>query len=102
MDRAAGELEELGGRRGGATELVDTAVVGHPEQPRPECQLALARSQARVRAYEHVLQGVLGVLAAREHLPGVAQQSLLVPVVDDPECLVVPGAEQGDQLLVRA
>ena len=102
MKRPAGELQDLGGRWGGPAQLVDAAVVGHPEQPRAEREPSLARAQSGVRADEHILQRVFGILPAWEHLPRVGQQPLLVAVVNDPERLVVPGPEEGDELLVRA
>ena len=66
--------------------------------------VALVGAQRSVRADEDVLEHVLGVLARTraQHLAHVGEQPLAVAVVDDAERLVAPGAEQREQLLVRA
>ena len=95
-------LEHL--RRGGQRppELVYAAVVGHAVQPGSQRQIAVAGPKAGVGADEHLLEGVLGVLAARQHLPRVGEQPLVVAVVDRAERLVVAGPEQRHELLIRA
>jgi hypothetical protein len=41
-------------------------------------------------------------MQSREHLTDVRQQPGAVAVVNDPERVLVPGAEESDELLVRA
>ena len=70
-------------------------------QPGAQRELAVVGPQTRVRADEHVLQDVLGVLrGTRKHPPRVCEQPLAVAVVDHPECLVVSGAEQRHELVI--
>ena len=104
VQRLARDLEDLGGRRDGPAQVVDAAVVGDPVEPGAHVDLALVGPQRAVRAHEHVLQHVLGVLARAggEHLAHVGEQALAVAVVQDAEGLVAAGAEQRQQLLVRA
>ena len=56
-----------------------------------------------MHADEDLLQRVLGVGGRpAEHLPGISEQAHAVAIVDRPEGFVRPGAEQCDQLIVRA
>jgi hypothetical protein len=71
-------------------------------QPGPQGELAVGGPQPGVGAHEHVLQSVLGILAAREHLPDIAEQALAVAIMDDAERFIVAGAEERNELLVRA
>ena len=101
MARRADQLQHLGLRRGGTPQLIDAAVVRDPIQPRAQGQLAIAGSQARVRAHENVLERVLGILArAGKHLPRVREQALTVAVVNRAEGLVVAGTKQRHKLFV--
>jgi hypothetical protein len=102
VHRRAHQLHHLGRRRRRPAQLVDAAVVRHPEQPRPQRELAVAGPQPGVGTHEHVLEGVLGILAQRQHLPGVGEQALVVALVDDAKRVVVTGSEEGYQLLVGA
>ena len=76
--------------------------MGHSIQPRTQRKIPIAGSQAGVGAHKNVLKGVLGILPTGQHLPRIGEQPLAIPVVNDPECLVVAGAEQGYELFVRA
>ena len=98
----ADHAENLGGRHQRTAELVDAAVVGDAIQPGSQRDLAVVRPQARIGPHEHVLEGVLGILAAREHLARIGEQPLPVAIVDGPERVVVPRAEERNELLVRA
>jgi len=98
----AQQLHDLGRRRRGSAQLVDAAVVGHAVEPGAQGKLAVIGPQAGVGPHEDVLQGVLGILAARQHLARVGEQPLPIAVVDHPERVVVAGAEQGHELFVRA
>ena len=102
--RLARHLEDLARRRHGAAKMVDAAVVGDAVEPGADVDVALVAPQRAERADEDVLQDVLGVLArvAGQHLPHVGEQALAVALIERAECLVRPGTEQGDQLLVRA
>ena len=72
-------------------------------EPRPQRKLAVAGSKSGVGAHEDILQSILGVLpATRKHLSRIGEQPLVVAVMNDPERLVVTGAEQGHELLIRA
>ena len=104
VQRLAGDLEHVGGRRDRPAHVVDAAVVRHAVQPRAQVHGPLVRAQRSVGTHEHVLQDVLGVLArtAPEHLAHVREQPLAVAVVDHAERLVVAGAEQRQQLVVGA
>ena len=96
-------LEDLGGRRHRAAQVVDAAVVGDAVQPRAQVHLARVGAQRAVGAHEHVLQHVLGVLAraGAQHLAHVREQALAIAVVDGAERVVAAAAEQREQLLVR-
>jgi hypothetical protein len=100
--RGAQQRQHLRRWRARPAQLVDAAIVGDPEQPGSERQLTIAGSKPRVGPDEHVLERVLGILAAREHLARVRQQALVVPIVDRSERFVVAGPEQRDELLVGA
>jgi hypothetical protein len=77
--------------------------VGDPVQPRSQAQLTAVGAQAGISANEHILEHILGVgMLSCEHLTHVCEQPSTVPVVDDPESVLVPVAEQPDELLVRA
>ncbi len=102
VNRGPHELEELRRRRRRPAKLVDAAIVSHPEQPGPKRELLVGGPQPGIGANEDILEGVLGVLAAREHLAGIREQTLVIALVDRPECLVVPGPEQRHQLLIGA
>jgi hypothetical protein len=83
-------------------QLIDAAVMSHPIEPSAQRQLPVTRAEPRVRAKEHVLQGILGVLPAGQHLPGIREQASSVPIVNCTKCLVVPGSEHRDELLIGA
>ena len=100
MHRRAQELQHLGRGWRGTPELVDAAVVRDAIEPGAEGELAIGGAQPGVRPDEDVLERVLGVLAVDEHLARVGEQPLSVAIVDDPERVVVTGAEQGDQLFI--
>ena len=104
VQRLARDLEDVGGRRDRAAQVVDAAVVGDAVQPGAQVDVALVGAQRAVGADEDVLQHVLGVLAraGAQHLAHVGEQPLAVAVVDDAERLVAAGAEQREQLLVGA
>ena len=72
-------------------------------QPGPQREVTVVAAQAGVGADEDLLDGVLGIGAgAGEHLTRVGEQPRPVAVMDDPEGLLVAGAEERDQLLVGA
>ncbi len=102
--RLARQVEDVGRRRHRPAQVVDAAVVGDAVQPRPQVHLPRVGPQRAVRADEHVLEEILGVLArpGPQHLAHVREQALAVAVVDDAEGLVAAGAEEREQLLVRA
>src|SRR3954466_36364 len=60
--RGRGAMERVWGHR--AAKVVDAAVVGHPVEPGADVHLARVSPQGAEGADEHVLQHVLGVLAA--------------------------------------
>jgi hypothetical protein len=74
--------------------------MGDAEEPRPERQVLIGGAESRVGPDEYVLEGVLGVLATGQHLPGVGEETLVVAIVDRPEGFVVAGPEQRDELFV--
>jgi hypothetical protein len=74
--------------------------VDDPEQPGAHGQLPVVCVQRSVGSDERVLEHILGVVAAREEMPGVPLQPLVVTVVEDLERLVVASPEERDQLLV--
>jgi hypothetical protein len=78
--------------------------VRDPVKPGAQRQLAPVGPQARVRAYEHVLEHVLRIRvgSSRQHLTNVRQQAGSVAVMDDAEGVFVPGTEETHELLVRA
>ena len=98
----AQQLDHFGRWRRRTAELVDAAVVRDAIEPGPQRQLAVVGPQPRVRADEDVLEGILGVLAVRKHLPRVGEQTLAVAIVDDPEGVFLAGAKQRHELLVGA
>jgi hypothetical protein len=50
---------------------------------------------------EHLLQGILGVgRRSAQHLPRVREQAHAVAIVDRPERVIGPGAEERYQLIV--
>jgi hypothetical protein len=101
LPRRMEAIHHLGRGEGRAAKLIDTAVVRDAVQPRPQRELAVVGAQAGVGTNEYLLQRVLGVLGrAGEHLARVCEQSLAVPVMDDPERLLIPRAEQRYELLV--
>jgi len=102
MHGRADELEQLRRGRRRPAELVDATVVGDSEEPGSKRQLLVGGPQTRIRANEHVLEGVLGILATRQHLPRIGEQALVVALVDGPEGLVVAGAEESYELIVGA
>jgi hypothetical protein len=104
VQRLARDLEHVGRRWDGPAHVVDAAVVGDAVEPGADVDVALIGPQRSVRAYEDVLQHVLGVLARSRahHLPDVGEQPLAVAVVDDAEGLLAAGPEEREQLLVRA
>jgi hypothetical protein len=102
VDRCAHELKQLRRGRRRAAELVDAAVVSDPEEPGPEGELLVGGAKPGVGAHEHVLEGVLSILAPGEHLARVCEQPLVVALMDGPEGLVVAGAEERHELLVGA
>ena len=104
VQRLARHLEDLGGRRRRAAQVVDAAVVRDAVQPGAQVHLAPVGAQRPVGAHEHVLHDVLGVLARAggEHLAHVREQPLPVAVVDRAERLLAAGAEERQQLLVGA
>ena len=104
VQRLARDLEDLGGGRDRAAQVVDAAVVGDAVEPRAHVHLAVVGAQRAVGADEHVLQHVLGVLAraGAQHLAHVGEQPLAIAVVDRPERVVAAAPEQREQLLVRA
>jgi hypothetical protein len=83
-------------------QLIDAAVMSHPIEPSAQRQLSVTRAEPRVRAQEHVLHGILGVLPAGQHLPGIREQASSVPIVNCTKCLLVPGSEHRDELLIGA
>ncbi len=100
VDRRADERDELRRRRTRSAQLVDAAVVGDSEQPRPQRQVRSVGAEAGVRPHEHVLESIFGVLPAGQHLPRVRHQALVIALVNRGEGFVVAGPEQCDQLLV--
>jgi hypothetical protein len=103
VDRRPQDPEDLGGRGQRAPKLIDATVVGDPIEPGAEAQLPVRCAEPLVRADEHVLQRVLGILPRTgQHLARICEQPLLVTVVDDAEGLLVAVTEQRHELLVRA
>jgi hypothetical protein len=99
--RRPNQLQDLGAGGSWPPQIVDAAIVRHPVQPRPQCELPVGCPQAGIGADEDVLKSVLRVVArAGQHLPRVGEQSLAIAVVDDAKGVLAASPEQGDQLLV--
>ena len=76
------------------------AVAGDRVQPRAQLDVARAAAQRPVGGGEAVLQGVLGLLAAAQHVSAEGEQAAVVAVVDDLEGGVVAGAHASDESIV--
>ncbi len=82
-----------------AAHLVDRAVAHEPVQPRPQLVRALAGAQRVVRADEHVLDDVFGVvLGAAKQGAGIADQRLSVALVERCERRRVTGGDTAGEL----
>jgi hypothetical protein len=68
------------------------AVARDRVEPGAQLDVADAAAQRAVGRGEAVLQRVLGLLTAAEHLPAEGEQAAVVAVVDDLERCVVAGA----------
>jgi hypothetical protein len=90
-----GRVNRLDGQGIRAPQLINTAVVGDPVQPRSERELAIGGQQAGVRPHEDLLNRILGVgSGAAQHLTRVDEQPVPVTVVDDAEGIVVTRPEE--------
>ena len=67
VQRLARDLEDVGGERHRAPQMVDAAVVGDAVEPRAQVDVPVVGAQRAVGADEDVLQHVLGVLARAAH-----------------------------------
>jgi hypothetical protein len=76
------------------------AVARDRVEPGAQLDVAHAGAQRAVGRGEAVLQGVLGLLAAAEHLSAEGEQAAVVAVVDDLERGVVAGAHARDEAIV--
>ena len=68
---------------------------------RSEIGVELARSAACARTNTSCRTSSASAVEAAQHLPRVGEQAHPVAVVDRPEGVVGPGAEERDQLIVR-
>ena len=102
VDAAGEQLVGLQRRGRRAPHVVDAAVVGDAVEPRAHRDLALAGAQGAVGAQEDVLHDVLGLGVAAQHVAHVGEQAVVVAVVEHAEGVLAAGAEERQQLLVRA
>jgi hypothetical protein len=78
----------------------EAAVASDRVEPRAQIDVARPGAQRAIGRGEAVLQGVLRLLAAAEHLSAEGEQAAVVAVVDDLERCVVPGSHACDEALV--
>src|SRR5206468_7643434 len=76
------------------------AVAGDRVQPGPKRDLRVAVAQRAVGGYKAVLERVLGLVAAAEHVAAECEQPVRVAVVDRLERSIVTGAHTSDQPVV--
>ena len=82
-----------------APHLVDRAVAGEAVQPRAQLVGDVAGEQRRVRADEHVLDDVLGVvLGAAQERAGIADEGLAMTRVDGGEGFAVAGGDAAGEV----
>jgi hypothetical protein len=86
--------------RGGLPKVVETAVAGDPVEPGPDRDRALVGDHRVVGRDEDLLEDVLGVLGAAEHLAAEAEQSRLVALHEGVEGVLMTPSGEGDELLV--
>ena len=82
-------------------EVVERAVARDPVQPRPHVDLAVVGVDRVEGGREDLLQHVLRVLAAGEHVAAEGQQARLVAGHQRLEGVVVAAPDERDQALVR-
>jgi hypothetical protein len=80
--------------------MVETAVPGDPVEPGPYSDRALVGDHRVVGRDEDLLEDVLSVLGAAEHLAAEAQQSRLVALDEDVEGVLMTPPGEGYELLV--
>ena len=68
------------------------AVASDGVEPRLEADRPLAGVQGSIGGHEGVLQGVLGLLVAGQHVPAEREQAAVIAVEDELECALVAGA----------
>jgi hypothetical protein len=78
----------------------EAAVASDRVQPRAQVDVRIAPAQRAVGRGEAVLERVLGLVAAAEHVPAEGEQAEVVAVVDRLERVVVAGPHPSDQALV--
>jgi len=89
---------DAGGR--GAAQLVEAAVAGDPVKPRPDVDRPIVGNQGVVGGDEYLLQDVLGVLLAAQHVSAEGKEPGAVPLDQDLEGPLVAGPGQGNQPLL--
>jgi hypothetical protein len=78
------------------------AVARDRVEPGLEADRPLTGPQRAVGGHEGVLEGVLGLLVAGEHVPAEGEQAAVIAVEDQLEGTLVPGADTGDEGVVGA
>ncbi len=86
--------------RGRLPKMVEAAVPGDPVEPGPDRDRALVGDHRVVGRDEDLLEHVLGVLGAAEHLAAEAQKPRLVALDEGVEGVLMTPSGEGDELLV--
>ena len=87
----------VGGR---LAKVVEAAVAGDPVEPGADGDRPLVGDHRVVGGDEDLLEDVLGVLGAAEHLAAEAEQPRLVALDQRLEGVLVPSTSEGDEVLV--
>jgi hypothetical protein len=80
--------------------VVQAAVAGDPVQPRPGVDGPVVRADRVERGGEDLLEHVLGVLLAAEHVATEGEQAGLVTLNQSLESAVMPAPDERDQALI--
>jgi hypothetical protein len=86
--------------RGRLTKMIEAAVSGDPVEPGPDRDRSLVGDHCVVRRHEDLLEDVLRVLGAAEHLAAESEQPGLVALHQGVERVLMTPPRQGDELLV--
>jgi hypothetical protein len=85
---------------GGLAKVVEAAVPGDPVEPRPHSDRALVGDHRVEGGNEHLLEDVLGVLGAPQHLATKPEEPRLIALDQSVEGVLVTLPGEGDQVLV--